>query len=186
MLACDLLTNGERRLRDAHFEDAIIRSYRVLELMGQYRLFMHGLDSGNLPPEHPAVQRLMKRLEKKKSTSFGMNKDGNYTAGREQVCRLLTELGDAYGKKLFEIGKKELNIRLRNLSLLNHGLTSTTPEHAAEVRSMLESLSTLLGEEGGPIIRRWIGISRSMDFSMEGAGAAGLEEHGQSDDGADA
>lgn len=32
-LACDLLANAERRLRDQHFEDALLRAYRGLELI---------------------------------------------------------------------------------------------------------------------------------------------------------
>ena len=41
-LACDLLANAERRLRDQHFEDALLRAYRGLELIDY---------SAGLPPQ---------------------------------------------------------------------------------------------------------------------------------------
>ena len=38
----------KRRIRHGQNEDALVRAYRLLELIGQARLFDHGLDSANL------------------------------------------------------------------------------------------------------------------------------------------
>ena len=66
-LLADLWANGLRRVRHHQYEDAILRAYRVLELVGQCRLFDHGLDSASLPPEEPHVQQLQEKLRKNKS-----------------------------------------------------------------------------------------------------------------------
>lgn len=67
LLAADLLANGERRIRDRQFEDAVIRAYRVIELIGQFRLFDRGLDSGKLDPENEFVKKFALKAEKEKS-----------------------------------------------------------------------------------------------------------------------
>lgn len=59
-LAPDLLANGERRIRDRHYEDAMLRGYRVLELIGQLRLF----DRGSIPPACPPTIRPSRRYRR--------------------------------------------------------------------------------------------------------------------------
>ena len=67
MLSCDLLANAERRLRDRHFEDALLRAYRVLELIGQIRLFALGYDSAALSPDDEKIRSFQEyRLGKKR------------------------------------------------------------------------------------------------------------------------
>ena len=65
-LAVDLLANGERRVRQGQNEDALVRAYRLLELIGQARLFDYGLDSANLDPDHDAVVTVRREAERKK------------------------------------------------------------------------------------------------------------------------
>src|SRR5688572_19829066 len=67
LLAVDLLVNGERRLRDHQFEDAIIRGYRVLELVGQIRLCDQGIHSDDVPADHAIVQDFEQDLLKNRS-----------------------------------------------------------------------------------------------------------------------
>src|SRR5262249_13269093 len=85
----DLLATAERRLRDHQFEDAIIRAYRIVEMVGQLRLFDHGLDSGALPPDHPVVKALQDQLVKDKSPVLTKARRGFLEASRQQVARLL-------------------------------------------------------------------------------------------------
>ena len=107
-LVADLWANGLRRVAQRYYEDAILRAYRVLELVGQCRLFDHGLDSAALPPEHPAVQQLQEKLLKGKSVGLTANREGNLLASREQVARLLKILGDPLGQELLNLGSSGL------------------------------------------------------------------------------
>ena len=97
-LIVDLLANGERRLRQGHHEDALVRAYRVLELIGQARLFDHGLDSGSLDPDHAAVKAAVEKITKKKQDPLGSGRDGRLQAGRFQVARILEALEDPLAK----------------------------------------------------------------------------------------
>src|SRR5690625_2371596 len=83
LLAVDLLANAERRRKQRHFEDALVRSYRVLELVGQARLFAQGIDSERIPADHEVVQRTRVRIKKSKSSDFSVRGDGFLMAARE-------------------------------------------------------------------------------------------------------
>lgn len=123
-IACDLLENGRRRVRDQQFEDALLRAYRVLELIGQFRLFCRGYDTASIDPEDNLVKELEGRLKKKKSHGFGENGKGRYTAARTTAARFLEHIGDPLGRQLFDFGEKTygaLTATRRNHSILVHG-----------------------------------------------------------------
>jgi len=163
-LAADILANGERRIRDGHYEDAVIRAYRVLELIGQARLFDLGLDSGNLDPENEYVKRLERKLSKKKSYPLERNKEGRPMAGREQVMRLLKIAGDTLSERLNELGNK-LFIKTRNKHVLIHGFESIAPTDVKLLRDYYTELSKLLMQDGGEEASRRLETARSLDFS---------------------
>lgn len=168
LLAADLLANGERRIRDRQFEDAVLRAYRVLELIGQLRLFVHGLDSARLPPDHQAVQALAEKLAKKRSASFGNNKDGTLTAGRELVARLLKVLGDPLAERLLNFDKKSGLPRIsdRNISVLIHGFQAVGPDQDRPLRDLYVALEELLREDGGPSASHSLAVARSLAFPV--------------------
>ncbi|MBI2190412.1 MAG: TIGR02710 family CRISPR-associated protein [Planctomycetes bacterium] len=166
LLCADLLANGERRVRDGQHEDAFIRAYRVLELVGQAHLFQRGLDSASLPPDHDALQKLKKKLENKRSASFGRNPDGTLTAAREQVARLLKDMGDPLGQRLIEMaGSGTIMISARNHSVLIHGFEATGPKDKESLKNLYGKLNDLLLDDGGEEARRRLAIARSLDFS---------------------
>lgn len=168
LLAADLLANGERRIRDRHFEDAVLRAYRVLELVGQLRLFTHGLDSARLPPDNCSVRKLAARLAKKRSVGFGTNaKDGTLTAGRELVARLLKELGDPLAETLFNFDKQPNLPRIsdRNVSVLIHGFKAVGPEKDVPLCALYRELEQLVLDGAGGAAHQHLGIARSLDFS---------------------
>jgi hypothetical protein len=166
-LVADLLANGERRIRHHQYEDALLRAYRVLELVGQMRLFAHGLDSAALDPQHEAVRRLQDRLAKSKSTPLARSRDGKtLLASREQVARLLMELNDPLGKRLLDLGQKGgIKPRDRNQSVLVHGFRAVGPADDAPLRDMYSDLETLLVEDAGPEARDHLRAARALDFS---------------------
>lgn len=121
-VACDVFQNGRRRIRDHHFEDALLRAYRVLELIGQFLLFSRGYDSASIDPKDKVVQELDERLKKGNSHGFGVEK-GRYTAGREVAARLLKTLDEPLGQNLLGFDKNHggIDARQRNSSILIHG-----------------------------------------------------------------
>ena len=168
ILACDLLANAERRLRDQHFEDALIRAYRVLELIGQIRLFTQGYDSSALPPENATIVRLQEKLKKSKSNDFDKDtKTGKLKASRYLVARLLKELNDELADQLlsFDNRHSETQTRSRNQSILTHGFTATAPAEEDPLREVLADLECLL-QEDDPRAGEWLTVARSLDFSQ--------------------
>ena len=169
-LACDLLANAERRLRDQHFEDALLRSYRVLELIGQIRLFDRGYDSAALPPDDEQIKKFQADLEKKGERGFGDNKGGpnkgTLTAPRELAARLLKRLDDPLAQQLlkFDDGHSEAKTRSRNQSILVHGFGATAPAEARPLSKVLAGLADLLREDDPKAAER-MKAARSLSFS---------------------
>jgi CRISPR-associated protein (TIGR02710 family) len=169
LLVTDLLANGERRLRDHQYEDAIIRGYRVLELIGQIRLFEHGLDSGALPADHPVVQKFQKELIKGKSAPLSTDeKTGKLLAARRQVARLLKRLGDSLGQRLLDVASNRegnLDLERRNNSIWIHGFEAIAGSEPAPLHKLYADLVELLVEDGGSAARARLALARSADFT---------------------
>lgn len=165
-LVVDLLANGERRLRQGQHEDALVRAYRVLELIGQVRLFDRGLDSSNLDANHEAVQLLQKKIKKKKQAPLAERSDGTLLAGRFQVARILKECGDQLAQRLLDFeGKALLKPTLRNNSLLIHGFAARAPEDAESLRGLFEDLADLIRADSDPeTVNSWLSVARAPAF----------------------
>lgn len=135
-LAVDLLTNAERRVRHKQFEDALVRAYRVLELVGQARLFDHGIDSEAVPENHPAVQKVRERRRKRGDSDFGRGKRG-LQAPRELAAFLLEQLKDPLGERLRQLIKQPGGhaIKGRNVSILIHGYDAQGPRAGDDWRA---------------------------------------------------
>ena len=160
-LCVDILANGERRVEQRQFEDAMIRAYRVVELVGQRRLFEHGLDSSRLPPDHPAVQALQQKLAAEKSHGLSSNRDDTLKAGREQVVRLLKRLGDPLWKELRDIAEEgELKPKQRNQSVLIHGFRAAGPQDTKRLQRLYDRLKDLLAKDLGPELDSYLQIAR--------------------------
>ena len=164
-LAVDLLANGERRLRQGQHEDALVRAYRILELIGQARLFDHGLDSGNLDPDHKAVQSLQKDLEKERK-SLKKKRNGKFEAGREQSARILKRCKDPLAKRLLDFERKaSLSPTLRNHSLLIHGFAACAPEDPEALRRLFADLAQLIQADNDPkTVNEWLAVARTPAF----------------------
>lgn len=165
IVACDLLANAERRLHDQHFEDALLRSYRVLELIGQIRLFDRGYDSAALPPDDERIEKFRKEKLKSKEHGFGKNK-GALTAPRELAARFLKYLGDPLAERLtnFDKSHSKAQILRRNQSILVHGFGATASAEAGPLREILNALAELLQEDDPKAAER-LQVARSLSFS---------------------
>lgn len=155
-LVCDLLANGERCTVSARYEDAVIRAYRVLELLGQIRLFDKGLDSARLPADHPTVTDFTDYLRKKKTIgrdelAFTRNSDGTLSAARERAARLLKRMGDPLAADLlkFDQNNPQLTTRARNHSILVHGFAAVDLPDPESLRQAFQRLDALIQSDGG-------------------------------------
>lgn len=165
-LIVDLLANGERRLRQGQHEDALVRAYRVLELVGQARLFDHGLDSGNLDPDHPAVKSLQRDLERKRGDIMKRKRNGRLEASRERVARVLKRCKDPLAECLLNFDQKALlRPTLRNHSLLIHGFAARAPENPALLRRLFEDLTRLIQADHDPkTVNKRLSVARAPAF----------------------
>ena len=149
-VAWDLLYNGKRRLDERRFEDAFIRAYRVLELIGQFLLFERGMDSSRLDREHPEVKKLQSKLKKNKSKSLDQGRSGYLQAGRYQVAKLLKQMNDPMAGPLMELATSG-GLNKRNQSILAHGFKAEAPPEAhliqryAELEGILVECGTVDG-----------------------------------------
>lgn len=169
-IVCDLLANAERRMRDRQFEDVLIRAYRVLELVGQIRLFCKGYDSENLDPGCQVVKKYRQYLQNKKRDFSVAN--GKLQAARRHTAGLLKRLNDPLAKKLLQFENQcgGLNPLRRNSSILIHGFSAQTTSknsHTEDVfnnlKSLLKDLEALLIDDDASAPDR-LGVARRLDF----------------------
>ena len=165
-LVVDLLANGERRLRQGQHEDALVRAYRVLELIGQARLFDRGLDSGALDRNHRAVLALQRKIKKKDQDPLTENRNGALQAGRFQVARLLKECGDPLAARLLTFEQEALlRPTLRNNSLLIHGFVACAPGDSESLRRLFLELSQLAeADSDRNTVKEWLSVARTAAF----------------------
>ena len=151
-VAADLLANGCRRIGHHQFEDAILRAYRVLELIGQFRLFAKGYDSACFNPEDAKVEEFRKYLKKKKSEDFGTRKkEGRevLTASRMLAARFLKHLGDPFGEELLNFDNEisDIKVNARNLSILIHGFSVAEDLDEKSLSDLYARIKALLDED---------------------------------------
>lgn len=156
-LAADLLANAERRLREGQNEEVLVRLYRVLELMGQMRLFAHGLDSGKVNPGDERVRAWLDGLKEQERPR--PNQEGLLALGREKAAELLYFLenrtGDDKGPKVAEKLRDlkwlgEWGPTMRNTSVLIHGFRTRSRGREEELKKLLGEIKNFFrGESEG-------------------------------------
>ena len=161
-MASDLLANAERRVRDQHFEDAQLRAYRVLELLGQIRLFGRGYDNADLPEDDDAITAF-DAAQRKSGRPGSSSTGGKRTAGRETTAHLLKHLGDPLADDLLRFGRRWTGMARRNVSILIHGFTATAPEKE-ELTDALGRIESLLKQDH-PRAGDWLQVARSLPLA---------------------
>lgn len=147
-VVCDVLANGERRLHNGDLEDALIRAYRALEMLGQLRLFDKGLDPSALPESDERIRKFKaerrKNYEKPLAKARGTSE--YLEATRELAAHLLKSLGDPLGDELLEVARLDkLGVR-RNQSILNHEFDAQAPDPDV-LRQVYKQIEMLLRED---------------------------------------
>ncbi len=162
-VACDLLQNGRRRIADGHFEDALVRAYRTRELLVQFLLFDRDVDTASLDPDLPELQRLQKKLCKKKSKLLERGPDGRLKAARMNAVRLLKQFDRPLGTAVLDFDQTPSGRILegRNLSILIHGFSMKAPTDSIELSQLYDDLQRLLrnvAPETGAMLARVRGL----------------------------
>ena len=112
----DIFCNAERRFKQGRYDDAIIRLYRILELLAQHRLACKGIDTGNVCIEDLNVREQFENLTEK---LYGAKRGISKKIGLMDACILLSTIGD---ELLDDDALKELkdHLNVRNELWIEH------------------------------------------------------------------
>jgi CRISPR-associated protein (TIGR02710 family) len=119
----DLFANAERRFKEGKIDDAVLRLYRVLEMIAQERLMsQYEIDTSNVLAEKIAID-----LKDEYVSKYKDQRDGRIKIPLEACFRLLCALGDDIGKKYKSNESQFRDLQTsRNYSYLTHGFRYST------------------------------------------------------------
>ena len=115
----DLYSNAQRKAEVGMYDDAVSRLYRVLELISQYRLETHNIETSS--PELASLASEYKTLARE---IYGFDKEAPFEVGLKDGYILLYILQDYLVDKdsLEDLRKMFGVIRVRDTSIIAHGL----------------------------------------------------------------
>lgn len=144
-IALDLLANGRRQIDMGNYEDAIVRAYRIIEMIGQIYLFEKGYDSANINPE----DKLVKQFVSQPNNNLTV-KNNVYSFHRSNVATFIKKYFDYnLGEKLFNImdekkGECIIGFEERNTSILIHGFSIKNQKDVSRLTKMFNDVERLL------------------------------------------
>ena len=126
-LLLDLLNNASRRIEEGKFDDATARLYRLVEMIGQWRLSKLGISTSDVdiskaPPEQKERLKEMR------------DHDGKIKIGLARNYDLLKSLGDEAGIAYMDNKKIQNLIGNRNNSILAHGIIPVEEKDCLNLR----------------------------------------------------
>ncbi len=143
-LILDLYSNAERRAEEGKVDDAILRLYRVVEMIAQERLLnKYGIDTSNVKADQIPAGLVEEYIRKFKDPHNGVIK-----VPQAAAYMLLAALEDEIGK-LFEANQlrfKDIQSS-RNGSYLAHGFRSSTEKTYEKLRDFILGLNTFAVED---------------------------------------
>lgn len=140
----DIFSNAERRFEEGKIDDAVVRLYRIVEMLAQERLLnKHGIDTGNVSEEEIPQQVRDEFISKYKD-----KKDGKIKTPQNAAFVLLEALGDDLGK---EFNKRLSQFRQiqsqRNNSYLVHGFICARENTYSKFKEFILDLNIFKPEE---------------------------------------
>lgn len=140
----DIFSNAERRYEEGKIDDAVVRLYRIIEMLAQERLLdKHGIDTGNVSEEKIPQQVRDEFINKYKD-----KKDGKIKMPQNAAFVLLEALGDDLGK---EFNKRLSQFRQiqsqRNNSYLVHGFACAQENTYSKFKEFILDLNIFRPEE---------------------------------------
>lgn len=158
-LVFDILENARRRLAQGQYEDALLRIYRGLELMGQAELYRYGIETDGTDPEREEICRWLdyRRKEGSRIPEIVPKKRG-YELSKDLVGSLLKFLKSPLARDLNNFDQnRDFQAKLRNTSLLIHGFSiKATRKTVKELEGMLTVGLPSIARKGVPDELRWI------------------------------
>ncbi len=142
-LALDLFANAERRFIEGMVDDAILRLYRVVEMLAQGRL----LDGYNINAGDVTQEQLPETIREKYMQHYLNDRDNKIKLPQYAAYGLLESLGDPLGLRFAAEEKRFLGIQqARNYSYLAHGFQSAKEDTYRSLRKFVMNLGSI-GEE---------------------------------------
>ena len=140
----DIFSNAERRFDEGKTDDAIVRLYRVVEMLAQERLLnKHGIDTSNVIegkiPQHLKDEFISKYKDKK---------DGKIKTPQTAAFVLLEAMGDDLGKEFNKRLEQFRQIQSqRNNSYLVHGFACAGENTYQKFREFILDLNIFRVDE---------------------------------------
>lgn len=140
----DIFSNAERRFYEGKTDDAIVRLYRVAEMLAQERLLnRHGIDTSNV-----SEGKIPQPVRNEFISKYKDKKDGKIKIAQNAAFELLEALEDDLGK---EFNKRLPQFRQiqsqRNNSYLVHGFACASESTYQKFREFILDLNIFRAEE---------------------------------------
>ena len=122
LLILDIFSNAERRFEEGKIDDAILRLYRLVELMAQDRLY----NKHHIVVSDVKIEQIPECLKTEFLRSHRSQRDGKIKIPQTAAFRLLDAMNDDLGKVYTSNESDFLKIQSsRNYSYLAHGFDSS-------------------------------------------------------------
>lgn len=140
-LALDLYANAERRFQEGKIDDAILRLYRLVEMLAQERLLsmQDPIDTSNVRPDQIPLGLRDEFLQR-----FRNKRTGRIEIPQTQAYILLKELDNPLGHSFAKHGSSFQKVQsARNSSYLAHGFQSSKESTYKTLRDFIAELGAL-------------------------------------------
>jgi len=140
----DLFSNAERRFEEGKIDDAILRLYRIVEMIAQYKLSEeYRIDTSDVKLEQIPESIKEEFVRKYEDNTEGKSK-AKIKIPQHASFILLKELGDEVGKIYVQKEKEFKSIQTsRNSSYLAHGFQSSSEKTYEKLRDFVLSLGII-------------------------------------------
>ncbi|OGL43868.1 MAG: CRISPR-associated protein [Candidatus Schekmanbacteria bacterium RBG_16_38_10] len=138
LLILDLYANAERRFNEGKVDDAVLRLYRLVEMIAQERLFRkYGIDVSDVKEE-----KIPEGLKGEFIKNYKSQSDGKIKISQTATFKLLNALHDELGNTFKLNEKRFLDIQSsRNYSYLAHGFESSKEKTYLTLRDFILELN---------------------------------------------
>lgn len=138
LLILDMYSNAERRFEEGKLDDAILRLYRLVEMIAQERLLKeYNIDTSDVKQDQIPID-----LRDEFIRYYKNQKDGKIKTPQNAAYKLLDFLNDDIGNKFKSNKSKFLDIQSsRNNSYLAHGFSSSREETYLTLKEFVLSLN---------------------------------------------
>lgn len=140
LLIHDMYSNAERRFEEGKTDDAILRLYRLVELIAQERLFScHGIETSNI-----RLERIPDALRDEFVAKYRDSRDGKIKIPQDASFLLLSALSDPVGEKYDTSKGRFRDIQAaRNGSYLAHGFSHSKEKTYLDLKGFVLELNVV-------------------------------------------